>query len=328
MAGGDWRDFRVLIVGCGSIGRRHARVLSSLGVRRLALCDPSEAGRESLKAELGGVETYSDYQAALATRPEAVFICTPTSLHVPMAVAALEAGAHVMMEKPLSNTLEGTERLRAVIRDSGKTFMVAFCFRFHEGLTRAKAYVEEGRIGRLLAARFRMSENLAEVRPDYRELFTLREGGVYDLTHELDLACWFFAEAPGRVRAMHGTVSELGFSAPDIALVDVEFPGGGMAQVYLDFFSIPRTRVTELMGTEGTIRVEFAAWEHCSVAVYSRSEPAWRQEHLSTERDAMFRAEDREFLRAAAGGGALSVPLEEGLKSLFILAEAQKRGTL
>jgi predicted dehydrogenase len=323
-----WQDIRVLIAGCGSIGRRHARVLRSLGVRPPMICDPSEDQRRGLAGEVPVEDQFTDYLTALSAQPEAVFVCTPTALHVPMALAAVRAGAHVLVEKPLSNSLEGIEELQEALEENGKVLMVAFCFRFHEGLCKAKVFVEQGRVGRLLSARFRMSEDISEVRPDYRGLFSLRQGGVYDLTHELDLACWYFGGHPVGVRAMHGNVSDLGFSAPDIALIDLRFSGGGLAQIYLDYFSRPRTRMAELMGTEGTIRVEFASWDACTVSLYPRAAQAWREERLSTERDSMFREEDREFLLAARGECAVSIPLEEGLKSLGILAEAQEHGAL
>jgi predicted dehydrogenase len=109
------------------------------------------------------------------------------------------------------------KQLEETIRKTGKKFMVAFCFRYHEGLTLAKRFVDEGRIGRLVSARLRMSENLAEVRPDYKRLFTLKEGGVYDLTHEIDLAFWFCGTQLKRLQRMDGVMSDLGFTAPDIA---------------------------------------------------------------------------------------------------------------
>ena len=313
-------DLPVLIVGCGSIGRRHGRVLSSLGIKTIDICDPSPDQRSAMRSEVRVRREYADFSEALAAKPFAVFVCTPSSLHIPQAVRALRSGAHVLCEKPLSDSLAGIDELEEAIRDSGRRFMVAFCFRYHEGLTLAKSLADEGRIGRLVSARFRMSENLAEVRPDYKTLFTLKEGGVFDLTHEIDLAFWFCGTELTRVHTMHAVASDLGFTAPDIASISMEFEDRKIAQIYLDFFSVPRTRLTELMGTEGTITVEFASWDSCVVSVYEKAKKTWERMTLKTERDAMFRREDERFLSASLANTEIDIPFSEGLKSLKILA--------
>jgi predicted dehydrogenase len=313
-------DLPVLIVGCGSIGRRHGRVLSSLGMKTIDICDPSSDQRSAMRSEVAVRREYADFSLALAAKPFAVFLCTPSSLHIPQAVQALRSGAHVLCEKPLSDSLAGIDELEKAIQDSGRRFMVAFCFRYHEGLSLAKSLVDEGRIGRLVSARFRMSENLAEVRPDYKTLFTLKEGGVFDLTHEIDLAFWFCGTELTHVHTMHAVASDLGFTAPDIASVSMEFEDRKIAQIYLDFFSVPRTRLTELMGTEGTITVEFASWDSCTVSVYEKAKKAWERIILPTERDAMFRREDEHFLSASLANTEVDIPFSEGLKSLKILA--------
>ena len=323
MAAGDWRTLSVLIAGCGSIGKRHSRVLSSIGIRDIRICDPLEQQRKALIEQGPAFRQYADYEEALAAKPDAVLICTPPDLHIPMAIRALRSGAHVLCEKPLSSSLQGVDELAAVIESTGRTFMVAFCFRYHEGLVRAKAHLESGRVGRLVAIRCRMSENLPEVRPDYQGLFTLKQGGAFDLTHEVDLACWFAKGAVTEVRSIHGACSDIGFTAPDVVELVLRFENRCIAGVHLDFFSFPRTRLTELMGTKGTISVEFASWEKCVVSVFEAIAGKWEHEELATERDFMFRNEDAEFLEAACAGTAVGIPLSEARKSLEIICAAQ-----
>ncbi len=106
-----------LIVGCGSIGRRHARVLRSLGLRDLRACDLSAEQRAALAAEGPVRAQFDSFGAGLAAKPDTVFICTPPSLHVGMAVQALDGGCHVFCEKPLSSGLDGLDALeRAIAR--------------------------------------------------------------------------------------------------------------------------------------------------------------------------------------------------------------------
>jgi predicted dehydrogenase len=317
-----WVNQSVLIAGCGSIGRRHARVLRELGVEDLRVCDPSSAQIEALTAETPVRATYLDYEEGLRDRPDAVLIGTPPKLHIPMAIQALDAGRHVFSEKPVSDSLDQVDELQQAIDRSGKVFMVGLCFRYHEGLTLAKKYLDEGRIGRLVSIRLRMSENLADVRPDYKSLYTLKQMGVYDLSHEVDLACWFADTPLTDIQAMHGAFSDLGFTAPDIAQLNLRFGDACLASVYLDFFSKPRTRFTELMGTEGTVTVEFADWQQCTVSVYEASSGQWQKQVMPTERDFMFRSEHAEFLQAITNGSPTQCPLSEGVKSLQIISTA------
>jgi predicted dehydrogenase len=321
------RDVSVLIAGCGSIGRRHARVLRSLGVRDIRVCDPAAEQRAALKAEGPVAAEFSSYAEALASRPQSVFICTPPKLHIPMSIEALESGAHVFSEKPLSDSLAGVEALDAAIRRTRRKFMVGFCFRYHEGLTRAKALLDAGRIGRLVSIRCRMGEHLPTVRPDYKGLFSSQYSGAFDLTHEIDLACWYAAPRPiSAVKCLSGSFSDIGIRAPDVVEILVRFGGDCLASVHLDFFSRPRSRVTELLGTEGVIAVEFPTWEQCELRLYSAAEARWTVERLTTERDFMFRAEDTEFLEAVALDRPIRLDLAEACKSMRIVTEAQGNG--
>jgi len=102
-----------MIVGCGSIGRRHARNLKGLGLRQIGFCDSSPDALKYCREELQG-ETFSDYGEALEIfKPEIVLICTPPVCHVEQALAALQARAHVFIEKPLSHESSGIEALIA-----------------------------------------------------------------------------------------------------------------------------------------------------------------------------------------------------------------------
>ncbi len=315
----DWREVSVLIAGCGSIGRRHARVLAGLGVTDLRACDPVPAQREALRAEIPSVRFYESYEAGLADRPKAVFICTPTREHVPMAMTALQAGCHVFCEKPLSDTTQRLDELAALAETAGLQVMVGLCFRYHAGLLKAKDYLQAGRIGRLISVRALMGEHLPEVRPDYHNLFSARYSGAFDLIHEIDLAIWYANQPVREVYCLSGTYSDIGIQAPDLAEILIGFEDRCLASIHLDFFQRPRRRQTELIGTEGVIIVEFARWDRCIVSTYEAGRGRWEEEELITDRDDMFRAEDREFLQCVVEGKPVPCDVTEGRKSVEVV---------
>lgn len=317
----NWRELSVLVAGCGSIGKRHARVLGELGLRDVRACDPVPAQRDAMATAVPGVRLYESFEEGLRDKPDAVVIGTPPWLHIPMAVDALRAGCHVLCEKPLSDTLEGVDELERAIAETGLRFMVALCFRFHEGHHRAKALLDAGAIGRLISIRALVGEHLPDVRPDYRDLFSSKTSGAFDLMHEVDLALWYAASPVRRVACFSGNYSDIGIEAPDVAEVLIDFEDRRLASIHLDFFQRPRRRQTELIGTGGVITVEFAQWDRCALSWHQRGQ--WHHDEFATDRDDMFRAEDREFLEAVASDGPVRCDLAEGRKSMEVVARAR-----
>lgn len=315
-------ELSALIVGCGSIGKRHARVLHEIGVRDLRACDPVAEQREALRVQVPTVKLYDSFEAGLNEKPTCVFLCTPPWLHVPQAIQAIRAGAHVFSEKPLSDSLEGVDELETLAARENKKVMVGLCFRFHEGLVKAKRFVDEGHIGRVVSIRALMGEHLPDVRPDYRTLFSAQKTGAFDLMHDIDLAIWFANQPVRRVQSTFGTFSDIGIAAPDVVELLIDFADRCVATVHLDFFQRPRRRQIEIIGTRGVVIVEFARWERCTVSLFEAGR--WLHDELATDRDDMFRAEDREFLQAIVEDKPMGCTIAEARKSLAVVLAAQK----
>lgn len=320
-----WTDLSVLVVGCGSIGKRHARVLHSLGVADVRACDPVPEQRLAFSAESPNVRMFDSYEAGLQDRPDTVLICTPPAMHIPMARQAIAAGCHALLEKPLSDTLEGIDDLEAMAARADKKLMVALCFRYHEGLLRAKDYLDSGRIGRVVSIRALMGEHLPDIRSDYRSLYLAQYNGAFELMHDLDLAVWYAGQPLKKIHCVHGNYSDIGIKSPDIVEFLLDFQDRCVATVHLDFFQRPRRRQIELIGVKGVITVEFAKWEHCTVSLYEADRGEWAVEHFTTDRDDMFRAEDREFLEAVAADKPIRCTVAEGRKSLEAVLTAQQQ---
>ncbi len=319
-----WTQLAVLIAGCGSIGKRHARVLHGLGVADLRACDVVAEQRQSLSAQVPTVRLHASYAEGLRDQPDVVLVCTPPEMHIPMAVEAIHAGCEVLSEKPLSDSTEGVDDLMALAEVRGKKVMVGLCFRYHAGLVKAKGYLDAGRVGRLVSVRALMGEHFPSVRPDYRTLFSAKHGGAFDLMHDIDLAIWYAGQPVRTVHAIQGSYSDIGIEAPDVVEILMGFEDRCLASVHLDFFQRPRRRQIELIGTEGVIVVEFARWERCTVSVFEAGKAAWESEELTTDRDDMFRAEDREFLEAVAKDAPIVCTIAEARRSLEVVLAAQR----
>src|SRR5947209_3675898 len=136
------------LIGCGKVGRIHAAALRSLpDVEFVAACDSSRERAEHFAAEYG-VRPFTDVPTVLREAGvEAVVIGTPHPLHAEPAVAAAEAGVHVLIEKPMAATLADCDAILAAVRKSGVTLGVVSQRRFLEPVRRMKAAIDGGKIG-------------------------------------------------------------------------------------------------------------------------------------------------------------------------------------
>ena len=189
------KDHRVLVAGCGSIGKRHAACLYDIGIRQFVFFDPDPERSRELAAKYGGT-TVAEYEEGLETDTDSVYLLSPTRLHIPQAVAAVEHGKHVFTEKPLSDSPEGAAELERLAAERGRTVAVGFCFRFHDGVRRLIKTVRSGEIGRTVSVRAMMGEHFPDVRPDYLSTYYVKYSGAFELVHDLDLAMYIAGAEP------------------------------------------------------------------------------------------------------------------------------------
>lgn len=317
-----YQELNLLLVGCGSIGKRHAQVLTELGMTKMTACDPSETQRNAMKELFPQIEVTDDYDAALATgKFDAVFIFTPTAMHLDMLKRALDANCHVFVEKPLANTCEGVAELRELAQKKGLLVMVGFCLRYHEVLLRAKELLDSGIIGRLINIRAFVGEPFYEIQPNYKNMYYAKYSGAFELVHDIDLALWFGGQPVRDVYGVYGAFSDMEMApeAPDSVELLIGFEDRLAANVHLDFYLHPRRRQIELMGVKGTIIVEFSTWDHATLSCYTTDTREWSSTTYETQRNDMFRDEDEDFLLSVVGERELTLTIDEALRSLDVV---------
>ena len=189
---------KLLIIGCGSIGCRHARVASELGDYEIALCDAIPASLQRIAGELGIQETYTDMDAAIRlSGADAAIVCTPNHLHAAPTIAALKAGMDVLCEKPIATSLEDASAMVAAARESGRKLMVGYTLRATLGVQKVKELLDSGRLGKIVSARVVLDapETLTCARTPFRAKYETGGGVMYDYTHQLDFCGYFFGPA-------------------------------------------------------------------------------------------------------------------------------------
>lgn len=251
------RDKHILIVGAGSIGRRHLRNLQTLGMQQITVCDPDAKSRTET-----GCRAYADFTEALAAEHlNIVFLCSPTRLHVPQALAAVRANAHVFIEKPLSHTMESIEELQREVEERECICMVGCNMRFHPGPAKVKELMDTGVIGKAKQATVYTGSYLPDWRPqqDYKKSYSAdpaQGGAILDCIHEIDLALWFLGPA-----TLTGTqvkpATSIGLAVEGTADLTLRHAGGRTSAVHLSFIEKKYRRFCTIIGTEGSIHWDF-----------------------------------------------------------------------
>jgi predicted dehydrogenase len=321
---------KFLIIGLGGIGQRHVRNLRTCfgdtceiiayRVRRSSpiLTDSLQIESVDGLEQRYGIRSFDSLDAALEERPIAALICNPTSLHMQVAIAAAESGCHLLIEKPVSHSLDQVALLSEIVRRNSLVCMIAYQLRFHPCLIAAQRILAEGAIGRPLACRAVVGEYLPgwHSYEDYRGMYASKRalggGVVVTQIHELDLMFWFFGR-PKRVVSIGGHLSDLEIDVEDVASTLLSYDGM-VAHLHQDYLQRPPSRQFEIIGQRGKLQVDLVA---LTVQSYGASgEKLETRSFPMFKRNSMFEEELRCFVEAIQCGGKVPVTLADGLQSL------------
>ena len=246
------------------MGARYAEVLANYGAAELrAVCDLDEKRAARVAAQHGAPATYASHEAMLSAEElDAVVVATPDFAHRAPAEACLEAGAHVLCEKPLATTREDCEAMVAGVERSGRKFMVNYGNRHRMNAQRIKEILDAGQLGPLKHVYIRLNEKLAKTATiDWLERTSPT---WFLLSHCVDTVRWLtgaeFTELSAR--AVYGAVEEtLGARTPDVVSALATLSNGATctlesAWILPDAYLSPVDFQIELLGAQGCIQAD------------------------------------------------------------------------
>jgi predicted dehydrogenase len=334
---------KFLIAGLGSIGRRHLRNLLALGEQDIVLLRTRKATLPD--DELAGYPVETDLTEALRRhKPDAVVVANPTSMHLDVAIPAAEAGCHILLEKPVSHSLERLDVLQKAAEKMGSKILVGFQFRYHPTLNQAHELIQSNALGRLLTAHAHWGEYLPQWHPweDYRQSYAARAelggGVIVTLTHPLDYLRFLIGDVHS-LWSFNGHSSPLEVDVEDVAEIGLKFANGTVGGVHVNYFQRPPVHRLEIVGTEGTLR-----WDNAdgilhfykmsaSFGSFSDNPPAPIIETFpppeAFERNQLFLAQTRHFIEIVRGESEPVCRLEDGVIALRLALaayESQKTG--
>jgi len=193
------KPIKIGIIGCGGISRAHARGYKNLTelFQVTATCDVIEANAADRGRELNAKHIYSDYRKMLKEGDiDAVDICLPHDIHGVISIAAMEAGKHVIVEKPIATTLEEADSMVCAAKKTGMTLMVALNQRYDPIHEKIKQMIDQGALGKLLCIRIDHNQNVSLPEGHWIRSREKLGGGVLigSGIHRVDLLRWFGGE--------------------------------------------------------------------------------------------------------------------------------------
>lgn len=310
---------RVVVIGAGSIGERHARCFQATGRVEVGLAEVNRDLAHTVASRYGITDIFSDIREAIDADYTTAVVATPASMHIPLSRQLAAAGVHLLIEKPLAVELDGAAELEVAVREADLIAAVAYVYRAHPALCAMRTAIRAGRFGRPVQIVAVSGQHFPTYRPAYRDTYYAHRraggGAVQDaLTHVLNAGEWLV-----------GPVTRLIADADHMIIPDVDVEdtvhvltrhGSVMGSYSLNQHQSPNENTITVICERGTAR-----WELSSAAWYSSSHPGapWHTELASTvERDTLFTRQAEAFLDAVEGLRPPLCTLAEGVQTLHV----------
>lgn len=315
-------NHHLLVVGAGSVGKRHLRNFHALGSRLSAVDPRPERLQEASEAApLEGSFLSVEQAFNAGTSYDGLVICSPPKFHVDVALAALDAGIPVFMEKPLSPSAELAKPLVEKARTHTAALLVGYTYRWWPALTALRERVHSRSVGRPLHVKCVMSAHLADWHPweRYQDFFMasteLGGGALLDESHFIDLMLWFFGmplEVWGKVERL----SSLDIDTDDNVDAMLTFRDGLRVYVHLDLFGRPHEKYITVIGESGTLHWSFSPNR---IREAQGADDVWVDTPFQGDRNDMFVAAAQEFLEVLNGRATLSCTLQDGYRVMQVV---------
>ena len=252
---------RLALVGLGYWGPNLARNLAILDNAELvALCDANEERLRRIGRQYPSARLVPSFEDVLADDTiDAVVVATPVDTHFDLCRAALAAGKHVMVEKPLATSSAECETLIELAAAQGRTLMVGHVFVYNAAVNKVKEYIDAGEIGEVYYV-YSQRLNLGQVRHDVNAMWNFAP-------HDLSIMCHWFGTEPTNLTARGHSYIQPGIE--DVVFLNMEFPKGILASVHISWLDPLKVRRMTIVGSEKMVVYDDVSAD-AKVTVYDR----------------------------------------------------------
>jgi predicted dehydrogenase len=311
---------RVAVIGVGSMGRNHARVYSDLpGVELVAVCDSDARVAQEVASRYHTIAYQDSVEMLHAVRPEAVSVTVPTAAHMQVTLASLEAGAHVLVEKPIAATLNDGRLMIEKARSVNRQLMVGHIVRFNPAMQQLKKRLQNGEIWRFFQI---FCRRVGPFPARIRDV-----GVVIDLApHDIDLMRFLTEMEP--IRVFCETERRINTESEDLLLGLLRFPDGVTGALEINWLTPTKVREVIVLGERGMFRVDDLTQDLYFYENADVGQSIWpamqnlkgvsegSMTRFSIQRYEPLTAELQAFVRAIETGTPMPVSGEDGLTAL------------
>jgi len=251
----------IVVFGAGSIGERHIRNLWKLGYENIYVFRQRNLPfRDIADIPVNVITTFEELDRINAF---AAIIASPTSQHIQQTIQCVKRGIHVLVEKPLSHTLEGIELLENELKNSSIYVHVGYMNRFHPHIKTIQNVIKEKSFGNLISIHSKWAEYLPDWHPweDYRDSYASRKdlggGAALTLSHDIDLACYLANSDISIYHTVKNRLSNLEINVEAGADFLVKFNNGITANIHLNFYEKVKERFLKLVFDNASVQFDF-----------------------------------------------------------------------
>jgi predicted dehydrogenase len=315
---------KVLVVGYGSIGKRHVKnLLNLINIEVIVYTK-----RKDLKEENKKIIFYSNFEKCLKEKPSMGFITNETSKHIETATILAQNGVDIFLEKPLSDSISGVDNLLKIVNKKKLITLIGCNFRFYPPIMKIKKLIEENKIGRIISVQVENGSYLPDwhVDEDYSKGYAAKKnlGGGVILTqiHEIDYLYWFFGKID-YISSISGKYSDLKMDVEDISISILKFKNKIIGELHIDFLQRPQFKRCKIRGVKGIL--EWDSDEN-NVKFFSTREEKWKiipiknNYNLSSKKkiNSMYVEEINHFIKCVENRTETINPLTQGIETLKI----------
>lgn len=316
----------VLVLGAGGIGERHVRCFQQTTRATVFICEPNKARREEMAARYK-TSGFSSLEEALQNRKfSTAVICTPAPTHIPLAETCMEAGLHVLIEKPLATSLEGVDSLLETERKTQRVARVAYVYRSIPAVERAREIIQSGRLGVIKHIAAVSGQNYPTFRPDYRQIYYAKResggGAMQDVvTHLVHGVEWIMGPITDVACMAYHQVLE-GVEVDDTVNLICLHEAGCLTSFALNQFQAPNESRILFHGEKASLSLEIV---NQRIGLRGFGDEDWSWEVVPHgERDAMFITQANSFLDAVEGKSDHLSGIADALQTLKVNLAALK----